>query len=57
MCHVARRQAHFHMYTAYTAVGYSDGMILTTNDLNESAVSEVEPIGFSPFCFFVFFPR
>ena len=36
-------------------VEYSDGMILTTNDLNESDVSEVEPIGFSSFCFFVFF--
>ena len=42
-------------HTTYTALGYSDGMILTTNDLNESDVSEVEPIGFSSFCFFVFF--
>jgi len=39
----------------YTALGYSDGMILTTNDLNESDVSEFELIGLSPFCFFVFF--
>lgn len=56
MCHVARRQAHFHtLHTLWWPVGYSDGMLLTTNDLNEYDVSVVEPIGFSPFCFFVFF--